>query len=333
MAGKAGIHNEQELDRLQPQAYLGNLFAAHLGTAITMSILILSSWLLVVLSWWGLIVAITLTFAAGLLVLTLRRRYRRASLSYRQHSLTYRYGWFIKHSYYVLYDSIKDATITAYPWTQFGTIRFNIAGEQAQSDQKSKPNHITARYLPNRPEHTHFHNHIFDQLLLRRPDPQQYQQLLAVPPTQTVIHQSGPSLKNALGAASLWFLGVFIVLFLTIASIFPEPSNQQGLVGLFIILAIAIIVSLLVRLWVRRISYIIEDSRTLRRSGVIYRTQTSIIYPKLDYIKHGQGFANKLFRNGNLYLYTTGSQAAELTFKNAPDYQELHRQLKAYYET
>lgn len=314
MKEKAGIPDDPQLEQLQPKFGFSEFIKANLYANIFILLFFVAFIMLSYWSRWLLLPAGLIVVGYLAVVFVLGRRYRRARLRYGTKSVSYRVGWLREVRYYALYANIKDATITAYPFSRRGTVKFNIAGEQAvqtgNSGVQYRPNSFSVAYVQNPDDRSHIHDHILDLLLFSEPDVDAYQQTQAAPPPErNIIMTSRPSLKNAMVAP-------------IIAHVILLPT-----------VVLLPITWLIVRFWVRRISYNIEaDYRTYRLSGVLYRKQTSIIFPKLDYIKRGQRFTNKMFRNGNIHLYTTGSRDAELTFTNLPDYKEFHQELKRQYE-
>lgn len=313
MKDKAGISEDEKLDTLQPQFNLATLTKAHLYVHALLTIALLAGIIAALWSMWFVLISAVLAIGYVTMAFFLHQRYRRARLRYGEESVSYQYGWLKQLRYHVSYDNIKDATITAYPASQKGTVQFNVAGEQATQTRNSgvqyTPNSFRVRYLQDPNQQTHIHNHILDRILIHRPDKTQYQQLKADQSTKPQVKlSSNPSLKNPL----------------TIAI-----AGHGILLPTIVLLPVTV---LLIRLWVRRVSYNIEESRTLKRSGILYRKQTSIVFPKLDYIKQSQGLLNKVCGNGNLSLYTTGSRQAELIFSNLPEYRAFHRTLKKHYE-
>lgn len=314
MKEKAGIVEDEELETFRPQFSFrefvkANLFSNLAVFTFFLAILVATYW-----SLWFLVFAGIVLISYVVVLLFLGRRYRRAQLRYGTQTVFYKIGWLYEVAHYVRYQNVKDATITAYPFSREGTITFNIAGEQVQNSNQGtqyKPNSFSVKYVQNSDGNSHIHDHVLDAILYSNPANQaEYQQLKErLLEKRPIVRKSQPSLKNPF-------------LFVVLAHIILLPT--------IIILPISLFV---VGLWVRRISYSIEENyRTFKLSGVLYRAQTSIVFNRLDYIKQGQHFVNKLFSNGNIYLYTTGSRRAELTYSNISDYKQFHKELKTQYE-
>ena len=64
---------------------------------------------------------------------------------------------------------------------------------------------------------------------------------------------------------------------------------------------------------------------------MLYKKQTSIVYSKIDHINSSQRFLNKIFKNGNITVNTTGSSRPEMVINNIHDYTEFFDLLKKKY--
>ena len=82
---------------------------------------------------------------------------------------------------------------------------------------------------------------------------------------------------------------------------------------------------------VRAHSFMIQPYKITSKSGLFYKKQISILLNKVDHINISQGALNKLFKNGNVIINTTGSSQAEIEVKNLRDYQDFYTVLKDYY--
>ena len=82
---------------------------------------------------------------------------------------------------------------------------------------------------------------------------------------------------------------------------------------------------------VRAKTYFIQSYRVVKKSGVIYKSQKSVVFSKIDHINKGQGALNKLFKNGSVVINTTGSSRPELVLTNLPSFAEFYEELKKHY--
>lgn len=311
---KAGIVEDEEFSVIRPEFRLVDMMMANLGKTVAVLAVLAASVITALLLplFWLAVTGILLVY--GVITIILRRRYKKASLRLGEHTVSLRIGWLRHRQYYALHDNVKDISTIRYPGSSKGQVWFNVAGEHAKQTVQGKKtrqaNGFGVDYIAGSDSALDILDNLIDLILLRRFDTAAYERLITDIQTNgpSVVMQSRPSLKNTL--VPIVFLHVITVV-------------------LIVILPVTILVH---TIWLRRISYTIENYRVIRRSGVLYRRQTSIIFPRLDYIKSGQGFFNKMFKNGNLYLYTTGSSNAELTLANMPDYTAFYQELQKQYE-
>ncbi len=306
-----GITSSPELEQLRPQFNLDNMIRGNLYSAVGLAAVAIAS--LVAGFWLSLawLILPTLLVASLALWFVFKRRYSRAKLTYYKSSVWFRIGWLRQVDYYANYQDVKDITIEAYPGGRVGSIHFNIAGEQFVGDRYGssyRPNGFSVHYMVEPSGRDHIHEHIFDQILLKHPGPEQYEALKSENRPATIKRASRPSLKNSFAQLSLLHL-----ILLPLLPLLP-------------------LTLLATRLWLRRTSYILEDERLIKRWGIIYRKQKSIIHSKLDYIQYSQTFTEKIFKNGTISMYTTGSRQVELQFKEMSDYRDFYSDIKNIYE-
>ncbi|MEE2828118.1 MAG: PH domain-containing protein, partial [Myxococcota bacterium] len=82
---------------------------------------------------------------------------------------------------------------------------------------------------------------------------------------------------------------------------------------------------------VRRRAYRIESDRIVYSSGILYRHQATVLFDRIDTIRHNQGALNKLFGNGNVTIMTAGSSAPDLVLRNLPSYLRFHQSIQERY--
>jgi uncharacterized membrane protein YdbT with pleckstrin-like domain len=76
------------------------------------------------------------------------------------------------------------------------------------------------------------------------------------------------------------------------------------------------------------VRYRIESGRVLMRKGRLYRSQTSILFDRIDHIQTGRGALNKLFGNGNIVISTAGSTRAELVLRDVKGHEAFYQALR-----
>jgi len=203
---------------------------------------------------------------------------------------------------------VKDITTVKYPFSKLGTIRFNIAGEhivQQGKNQTIVSNSFQINYIDNIDNK----DELIDLIFYRRPSKVQIAEIEANIENYSPkpIHVSKPAIANTL-------FGLIIISFI----LFP--------LILFLPISIPLVI------WSIKVkSYIIQPYRVLTKSGILYKRQVSIVFNKIDHINYDQGMLNKMFKNGNITVNTTGSSRAELTIKNIYDFNEFYEILKKYY--
>jgi len=315
MQAKAGIPADETLLDYQPDFTMLRMIRANLYlfiSSVFLSIVTIALALFVHISFISLVIVIAFIYVITWYILL--RRYRHAHLRIGQFTTKLRVGWLRQQTNYVLQENVKDITTIAYPWDSAGIVQFNVAGEQIQQStgNQSKrriPNHFRVGYINSEKGIKHLHDNVLDVVLDELPDKTQFKSLHKQPQNTEPLRVSRPMLSN----------DVFVIVALHVI-VFP----------LILILPISLLVRIV---WLRAIRYQVESNRVVRQSGIVYRSQTSIINKRIDYMKHGQRFINKLFNNGDVYIYTTGSSTAELTLRNASDYMQLHTDLNNAYES
>jgi membrane protein YdbS with pleckstrin-like domain len=241
--------------------------------------------------------------------------YRKSVLQVFEDYVYFRKGIFFRTYYYALYDNIKDISVLKHPFSDHGSIKFNIAGEHVQQQQKRQgirqsgqqryqgtiSNSFKIVYvdkISNKDE-------MFDLIFYKRPRAPEIAQM----------EQSIEGIRSA----------EFI-------SAKPDLANTLAVYLIFSLFIWPLILFLpLVIMSVRARSYSIEQFRVVARSGILYKKQISVIFKKIDHINQSQGMLNKIFKNGNITINTAGSSKAELMVFNIPNYDEFYGKLKENY--
>ena len=81
----------------------------------------------------------------------------------------------------------------------------------------------------------------------------------------------------------------------------------------------------------KKTSYSVDSYRAIKRWGIFFRSQKSVVLEKIDHINMSRGMLNKMFGNGNVKIFTTGSSSAELIIGNVPNYKEFYEILRKSY--
>ena len=234
--------------------------------------------------------------------------YDRSKLTFYKDFIYFTRGIFFKDFYYTLYDNIKDITTVKYPFSKLGSIKFNVAGEhivQQGKNQSMVSNHFKINYIDD----IDTKNELIDIIFYQRPNAQQIIQI------EQNIQSYSPK-----------------------PILFSKPDIANSLTGLIIVsviifplIALLPITIPLTIWWVKVKSYSIQPYRVVAKSGILYKKQVSILFNKIDHINYSQGMLNKIFKNGNISINTTGSSTSELIISNIHNFREFYDVLKKYY--
>ena len=234
--------------------------------------------------------------------------YDRSKLTFYKDFIYFTRGIFFKDFYYTLYDNIKDITTVKYPFSKLGSIKFNVAGEhivQQGKNQSMVSNHFKINYIDD----IDTKNELIDIIFYQRPNAQQIIQI------EQNIQSYSPK-----------------------PILFSKPDIANSLTGLIIVsviifplIALLPITIPLTIWWVKVKSYSIQPYRVVAKSGILYKKQVSILFNKIDHINYSQGMLNKIFKNGNISINTTGSSTSELIISNIHNFREFYDALKKYY--
>lgn len=275
---------------------LGGLFMA----SIIAASILYSPWLAVIPA-----VAIIL-YVAGIFYNKIY--YLRSKMTFFKDHIYFEKGVFFKDFYYVLYDNIKNISTVKYPFSGSGSVTFDVAGEQVtQSGQTQVV--LSNAFAINYAEDIENKDDLIDMIFYKRPGAEKIQNI------ENNIHEY--SSKPVLVA---------------------KPDVMNSLVPLVLgsIIAFPLIallpITIPLTIWsVRVTSYIIEPYRVLKKSGILYKRQKSIVFSKIDHINFEEGFLNKMFRNGTVTINTVGSSKSEMTVANTPNFREFYDTLKQHY--
>ncbi|MDI3544452.1 MAG: hypothetical protein PWQ28_733 [Candidatus Woesearchaeota archaeon] len=250
--------------------------------------------------------------------------YNRSKLTFYKDFIYLRKGiFFVEHSF-ALYDNIKDITIVKYPFSKFGTIRFNVAGEEKglQANETSSgfvsiPKLFHNFFKINYIEDIDTKDELIDVIFYIRPTAQQIKQIEQNIQSyvQKPILVSKPDLANSLA-------GLLILCLFAIPAIIFFPV---------VVIAILSIISILVIWSVKVKSYLIQPYRVVAKSGILYKKQKSVVFNKIDHLAYHYGVFNKMFRNGTIEINTIGSVSSELVIMNIPNVEEFYNILERYY--
>ncbi len=234
--------------------------------------------------------------------------YKRSNLTFFKDCVYFTRGIFFREFYYVLYDNIKDIKTVKYPFSALGSVEFNVAGEQIVGSGKNQTM-ASNKFRINYVDGIDNKDELIDMIFYRRPDAKEISEIEMnlQSYSEKPILEAKPDVRN-----SLVSLIVVSVIFFPLLALLP--------------------VTIPLIIWSVKVkSYVIQHYRVIAKSGIFYKTQVSVVFNKIDHINFGQGMLNKMFRNGNITVNTTGSSMAELTVWSIPNYKEFYDVLKKYY--
>lgn len=314
---KVGIRKQQELYKLESKFKTGDMFKATFWTTV-LSVLLLIGLFVAALIWSPLLfIPMILWILLYIVAIVYKHYYYKTSkLTFFKDYVYFTKGIFFVEHYYAPYDNIKDIETLKYPFSGLGYITFNVAGEQMPtSDERTsladiKIGSVASSFTINYIQEIDNKDELVDLIFYRRPSTnvilKMVKNINAYSPKPVLT--SKPDLGNSVAV-------------LLIVSVICFP--------LIVILPI----TLPLVIWSVKVkSYVIQPYRVYKKSGIVYKRQKSIVFNKIDHVSFGQGFLNKVFRNGTIVVNTTGSSTAELNVRNIPNFKHFYELIKKYYQ-
>ncbi len=119
---------------------------------------------------------------------------------------------------------------------------------------------------------------------------------------------------------SIIFIIIGIIIFLLFISGIPEiyPIFIFG-ISSFIIFIIGLFIW-----YIKSKIYILQNSRFLNYYWIIYKHKKSILYQKIDFIEKNQWFIHKIFRNGNISIFTKWSWSSDAKIIDISKFTEFY---------
>ncbi|RLI98896.1 MAG: hypothetical protein DRP06_04505 [Candidatus Aenigmatarchaeota archaeon] len=321
LLAKSGIGAQEEIYKMDSNFKIIDFLKANLFITLIFTIILLgSSYFAFAINMLIAIVPVVMVVLCIFIIIYKIIYYKKSNFTYFKDYVYFTRGIFFKDFYYVLYDNIKDLTTLKYPFSGFGSIKFNVAGEHLVQEGKSQmiiSNNFKINYIAD----INNKDELIDLIFYKRPDSKQLSEMnknISSYSPET-IRISKPDLANSLVG---WILigGILGLIVYQFAQVILAP---------FILLLIILLGFVI---WsVKAKSFSIQNYRVVANSGILYKKQTSIIFSKIDHINFSQGVFNKIYNNGNITVNTTGSSSAELVIRDIPDYKEFYGTLKGYY--
>lgn len=177
---------------------------------------------------------------------------------------------------------------------------------------------------------------VIDTIIYSRPSKEELKKIV---PSSEKILVAKSSIKNEVipsgiifGIIAAFIIFIFIA-FLLIPAGGVEAEIQAIFYGIiFIIMILYVLFIAWIILKIRAREYSIQPYRVVAKSGILFKSQKSIIFTKIDHIAKGQGLLNKLFNNGSIVIHTTGSSLPEIVILNIPNQKEFYEKLEQFYK-
>lgn len=241
--------------------------------------------------------------------------YPKQRLLFHEHHVEQRSGLIIKRRFYAEYSKIKKVVLTRYPGGDTGAVQIFVAGEHHAGKQQQGipgaaggkankgmliPYSFTAHYIEGIDQLSRSIDAAVEGVLPTA------EALRGVPAEEAEL-TAAPALGNTL----FGLIAVSLIL-VPLAALLPFT------------LPYAIIA-------VRRRRYSLESRRVKFTYGILYRGQATVLYDRIDSLKHNQGLVNKMFGNANITLYTAGSSRPDLELKHLKDHRGFYDAIRARY--
>ena len=230
-----------------------------------------------------------------------RMRVERQRVTFHDSHLEARTGILFQHHTYARYDSVKKVQSVAIPFTDQGRLKVFVAGErviqQGNNATQIVPYAIEAGYI----EGIHDRVDTLDALLEGRIEPSE---------------AAGPYPRE--GAL--------------VRSVQPAVANDAVVLGVIGLVVWPLLLGLPLRIWQLKVTrYDIETDRVVHRSGILFRSATSVLYDRIDSMQQTQGALGKAFSNGSVTLLTAGSSAPDLVITNVPEHGSVYAAIRERY--
>jgi membrane protein YdbS with pleckstrin-like domain len=339
---KLGIAPEEEIYKINSAVTLGALLKANIGLCIVALLIIVGSSFLAISNIVFIAIPILIVIIGIILIVYKKAFYSTSSLTFTKNYVYFKAGIFFINEYYALYNNIKDITTVKYPFSKYGTITFNVAGETtiqtAQSNNKMSLLSMMGgnRNLPtstqliphafsiNYSEDIDSKDELIDIIFYKRPNKANiasFEAEIQSYKTKNILAKK-PSISNSIFGIGI-VLGVIAIIISLVVGLSP--------VALMVWVGYVIIIGLII--WKTKVQcFTIQPYRVLSNSGILYKKQTSIIFNKIDHLRNYQGFTNKIFGTGSITIHTTGSSLPEIMITNIKDYKEFYKTLEQFYQ-
>ena len=211
-------------------------------------------------------------------------------------------GLFWKRHYFAAYRSMKKLTVVRYPWSRQGNLKIFVAGErQVQNNNQSQggaavPYSFDVKYLASVQDL----GAVLDGVLRGVREPVDERPNVPLDPLlETRPHVGHAMVPLLFGSLFIFPLIPFVVPWSFIA--------------------------------VKKRRFVLERDRVVYQSGVLFKTEVSVLYDRIDSLQRKQGALGKLFGTGNVTLFTAGSSLPDLVLGAVPNHGAVYEAIRAQY--
>jgi len=224
--------------------------------------------------------------------------YKTTSLQMGKYTMEFQQGIWFTQRYFVLLENVRNTSSTKYIFSQKGRLNVDIAGQTMISEKAIQNFHFTLDFVDNIHD---FHNNLELTLAQTSFKPSNK-------PSQHVVIKENIVYKTSV-ATEMFFYSLF-----TIWLVIFWP---------FILVVVYFFA-------VNRY-YQFSKVALQKYSGIFYKTKTSIPYSRIDHINSAQQLIGKIFKTGNISIFTTGTSNAEIVMGNIKNYKKASDEVYKLY--
>ncbi len=307
---KIGVKKEPVKVMEKPKFSFMEMLKANIGNSLISLILLLATpFLMIYNNLFGLIpVALLIVYLITVIYRTIY--YKKSYMKFYDNHIYFRKGIFIEEEFFTNYDQTRDLYSKRYPFSDTGNLKVIVAGEVVMRGQQGQSIPVkagfTIRYLKNVLEKHDFK----DEILAKK---------MGVKSNYTKVKSCKPDFANPLALTYMLLIPIIIALTLFRAFFLP------------VMLIAVIIISIIIIIKTRRKTYSLDGFRAVYEKGILFRMKKTVLYSKMDHLSKDSDFLNKVFNNGNIKVYTTGSSSPELVINNIKKRDDFYNTIEKNY--
>ena len=224
--------------------------------------------------------------------------YKTTSLQMGKYTMEFQQGIWFTQRYFVLLENVRNTSSTKYIFSQKGKLNIDIAGQTMISEQVIQNFHFTLDFVDNIHD---FHNDLEKTLAQTSFKPSNK-------PSQHVVIKENIVYKTSV-ATEMFFYSLFTIWLI-----------------LFWPFILVVVYFFAVNKY-----YQFSKIALQKYSGIFYKTKTSIPYSRIDHINSAQQLIGKIFKTGNISIFTTGTSNAEIVMGNIEAYKKASDEIYQLY--